>query len=425
MRRVAGAAAAATSSWTNTIQIPTRTKTTTIRTFSAETVPKPAFALPPLNYNLRRPALSRSTPMSEEEIEQLHEAALARQSTTYVDPTTGFLVFTELAHLQRGQCCGNVCRHCPYGWEHVANPAVRRPASLKSGDKVAIRARLQDIEDLAKQQPPPPPPNFTASTTTTTTATKTGGRHGGRLTKKNVPYTRGGDKGTSQLLTGERRSKADDAFEAMGTVDELCSFVGVVHAQLMHDAAINPELLTSTSATIDIRDQLLEIMSRLFDIGSHVAKPAKVPQKGEDNDSESTDDDDEGHGKPKKSSFLADGIGGGFDPLHVQELEDWVDQLTEDLPELNSFLLPTGSLAAAHLHTARCVCRRAERCMVPLVQAGVCDPTALQYVNRLSDYLFSASRWVNLVEAKQDEIQYRRPHRGAKQRLRVAQRKEG
>jgi cob(I)alamin adenosyltransferase len=351
-------------------------------------------------------------------MEDIHRTALCQQSPTYTDPSTGFLVFTEIAHLQRGHCCGNQCRHCPYGWVHCRT-GVRRPATVASGDAAAVQGRLAEIEELGvawQQQQPAATASDKANANATNDSPRkkkqTGGRHGGRLTDKNVPYTRGGDKGTSQLLTGERRSKADDAFEAMGTVDELCSFVGVVHAQLLQDARSGESLSTSESSVtteIDLANQLLEIMSRLFDIGSHVAKPAKLP----DDDSD-TDDSSE----PKKSRFVADGIGGGFDLLHVEELEDWIDTLTEDLPELRSFLLPTGTLAAAHLHTARCVCRRAERCLVPLVQDGVCDPTALQYVNRLSDYLFSAARWVN-VKGHQAEIQYQRPHQGAKQRRRV------
>jgi cob(I)alamin adenosyltransferase len=291
---------------------------------------------------------------------------------------------------------------------------------VASGDAAAVSGRLSEIEELGvawRQQQQQAPRSDDANDTSPRQKKKTGGRHGGRLTDKNVPYTRGGDKGTSQLLTGERRSKADDAFEAMGTVDELCSFVGVVHAQLLQDASrtstaevLGPSAASATTE-IDLADQLLEIMSRLFDIGSHVAKPAKLP----DEDDSDTDDSSS---EPKKPRFVADGIGGGFDLLHVEELEDWIDTLTEDLPELRSFLLPTGTLAAAHLHTARCVCRRAERCLVPLVQDGVCDPTALQYVNRLSDYLFSAARWVN-VKGQQAEIQYQRPHQGAKQRRRV------
>ena len=371
--------------------------------------------------------------MSDVDIEEVHHRALCQKSTTYTDPCTGFLVFSERAHLQRGQCCGNLCRHCPYGWEN-ARTDQRREAIVKSGDAPGIQARLAELDDMAAQavvKTLSPCGTITATTSSKNNKdkkeAKTGGRYGGRLTKKNVPYTRGGDKGTSQLLTGERRSKADDAFEAMGTVDELCSFVGVVHAQLLQDARANEALVvgettttsdSTTTSRIDIRDQLLEIMSRLFDIGSHVAKPAKLT----DDDDASSSDSDESEKKPR---FVADGIGGGFDPHHVQELEDWVDQLTEDLPELNSFLLPTGSLAAAHLHVARTVCRRAERRIVPLVQDGVCDPTALQYINRLSDYLFSASRWVNLIEAEQAEIQYRRPQKGAKQRTRVEQRRDG
>jgi len=381
------------------------------------------FNLPPPDWSLKQSPFLRKEPMSDVEIEEIHHQALYRKSTTYTDPSTGFLVFTELAHLQRGNCCGNLCRHCPYGWEN-ARTGQRREAIVKSGDAPKIRARLEELDDMAAQAVVKAlsPAGGTIGTKNEKQddkkEAKTGGRHGGRLTKKNVPYTRGGDKGTSQLLTGERRSKADDAFEAMGTVDELCSFVGVVHAQLLQDARVVDETITSDSldSRIDIRDQLLEIMSRLFDIGSHVAKPAKLRHHDDSSDSESDSDE-------KESRFVADGIGGGFDPQHVQELEDWIDQLTEDLPELNSFLLPTGSLAAAHFHVARTVCRRTERRIVPLVQAGVCDPTALQYINRLSDYFFSASRWVNLVEAEEAEIQYRRPQKGAKQRTRVEQRR--
>lgn len=361
--------------------------------------------------------------MSEAEIEELHHQALCRKSTTYTDPSTGFLVFTELAHLQRGHCCGNVCRHCPYGWENTRPKHDRRTAAVKSGDVSAVQARLRELDDMAtaavarKLTPCGADTGDRAKHQDAKQEVKTGGRHGGRLTKKNVPYTRGGDKGTSQLLTGERRSKASHVFEAMGTVDELCTFVGVAHAQLVQDARAKEEVVIEAedaSSRIDIKEQLLEIMSRLFDIGSHVAKPANLP---DDDDSSSGDSDEE----EKKPRFIADGIGGGFDPQHVQELEDWIDQITEELPELNSFLLPTGSLAAAHFHVARTVCRRTERRVVPLVQDGVCDPTALQYINRLSDYFFSASRWVNLVEAKRPEIQYRRPKKNAKQRTRVEQ----
>jgi cob(I)alamin adenosyltransferase len=211
-----------------------------------------------------------------------------------------------------------------------------------------------------------------------------GGRHGGQFTTKNVPYTRKGDQGTSQLLTGERRSKADGAFEAMGTVDELCTVVGVAHAEI-----------TSVDANIygELPEWLLDVMSRLFDLGSHVAKPNK------------------------DGSFDADGVGGGFHQSHVDQLEDWIDFMTDELPELDCFILPTGGKASAQLHVARTVCRRAERRVVELVNYQVCDPNGMRYLNRLSDFFFTAARWVNHREGK-GEIQYRRDYRGAKQRSR-------
>jgi cob(I)alamin adenosyltransferase len=227
------------------------------------------------------------------------------------------------------------------------------------------------------------------------------------LTKKNVPYTRGGDNGTSQLLTGERLSKADDSFEAMGTVDELCSLTGVVYAELQRETA-GTNILAEHDCSA-LKEWLLEIMSRLFDIGSHLAKPRRKRRKDDEDDSSSEEDEE-----PK---FVADGIMEAL-IVAIQQLEDWIDTMTEDLPELRSFILPTGTPTAAQLHIARTVCRRAERTMVPLVNNGIADPNALKFVNRLSDFFFAAARWVNYHHGL-EEIQYRRPTRGAKQRGRV------
>lgn len=305
------------------------------------------------------------------DIEELHRLAVDKGSTTYIDPDTGFTVFTELAHQRRGFCCGNMCRHCPYDWVNVRGKTKTR--------------KVQPVE--TKQ-----PDEKTQSK---------GGRHGGRFTSKNVPYTRTGDQGQSSLLTGERRLKTDDSFEAMGTVDELCSTVGVVYAELLAEGRKRDSRL---------EEWLLDIMSRLFDLGSHLAKPRRV--RDEDGDDDDDDDDEE--------IFIADGVGGGFSSEHIDTLEDWIDTLTEELPELTSFILPTGTKAAAQFHVARTVCRRAERCVVPLVQARVCDPRALQYLNRLSDFLFAAGRYANLMlGSKQEEILYRKPSRQAKQRNRV------
>jgi cob(I)alamin adenosyltransferase len=327
-----------------------------------------------------RAFMNLSTKPLTPEIEELHHQAVLQGSTTYHDPSTGFNVFTEIAHLRRGKCCGNQCRHCPYGWENVSLASDKTlpnqiSPKVKSGDDVAIQQLLSDIQARTMSS-------------AVVNKEKTGGRHGGRFTDKNVPYTRGGDQGTAQLLTGERRAKDDAAFEAMGTVDELCSVVGVAHAGLNESDPHSP---------IQMDEWLLEIMSRLFDIGSHVAKPRKLD-----------------------SEFHADGVGGGFDEHYVEQLEDWIDLLTEALPELQSFILPTGAVTAAHLHVARTVCRRAERRVIPLVvreQGALCDPHALKYLNRLSDFFFAAARWANLNE-KRDEVMYRRPAKGSKQRNR-------
>jgi cob(I)alamin adenosyltransferase len=255
-------------------------------------------------------------------------------------------------------------------------------AKLRSGDKETAAAMVQAImegqtlpsADLIIPNNRPPTTQPRRPTTTTT---------------KNVPYTRGGDGGTSQLSTGERLSKDDTNFEALGTVDELCAVAGVVHAHLVSSELDDEDYGELTT-------WMLDVMSRLFDIGSHVAKP----KKGED--------------------FSPNGIGDGFDVDHIDDLESWINEMTEALPELTSFILPTGAKAAAHLHVARTVCRRAERRVVPLVMdEQTCDPNALRYLNRLSDFFFVAARWVNFCE-DQPEIQYQRDAPISTQRQRVS-----
>jgi cob(I)alamin adenosyltransferase len=299
-------------------------------------------------------------------------------------------------------CCGRQCRHCPYGWINVPDPAIRRQPKAPSNGHHDIINNDRVTKLPVRQQSHIPVTTDTAPTTKLPTL-KSGGRHGGTLTKKNVPYTRKGDGGTSQLLTGERRPKDDLAFEAMGTVDELCSVVGLAYAELTSATMRNSnEINKINNRRIDygkLESQLVEIMSRLFDIGSHVAKPKKVI-----NDDSDSDED-----------FQSDGIGGGFDQSHIEDLEHWIDLYTEELPELLSFILPTGSKVAAQLHVARTVCRRAERRCVKLVEDKVCDPQALKYLNRLSDFFFLAARYVNHKDGKPDLL-YQLPYSGATQR---------
>ena len=387
-----------------------------------------------------------------DDIEELHKNAVLQLSTTYIDPATGFTVFTELAHLRRGKCCGNMCRHCPYGWENVkatgdgegaaAVTPPRREAKLKSGDVASARRLLAKlgtgapITNASSTASPcfpsdeyteetsndtesciPPKNNHSKQSCSTTSDAKVagrGGRHGGKSTGKNVPYTRGGDSGTSQLFTGERRSKTDITFEAMGTVDELCCVVGTVHAELMSSTGD-----TNSKQYGKLSDWLLDVMSRLFDAGSHIAKPPKLK---DDDASNSVNYEPTSEEQPK---FLSDGVGGGFNAEYVERLEEWIDDMTDELPELTSFILPTGGRASAQLHVARTVCRRAERRTVGLVENGVCDPNILRYLNRLSDFFFTAARWTNYCENR-EEIQYRRHSPAAKQRnaVRVSLRKK-
>ena len=174
----------------------------------------------------------------------------------------------------------------------------------------------------------------------------------------NKIYTKTGDDGTTALGTGERRAKHDLRVEAYGTVDEANAAIGLARTELA------PELA-------DLDAMLARVQNDLFDLGAELATP-----------------DD---GKPKD-----------YEPLRVvstqvERLEHDIDRLNAELAPLRSFVLPAGSRAAAALHLARTITRRAERLMVALMAKepeGVGHP-ALIYMNRLSDFLFVASRWVN------------------------------
>ncbi|MEW6122882.1 MAG: cob(I)yrinic acid a,c-diamide adenosyltransferase [Pseudomonadota bacterium] len=179
------------------------------------------------------------------------------------------------------------------------------------------------------------------------------------MVKLNKIYTRTGDDGTTGLGTGERVPKHDLRVDAYGTVDEANAALGLARLHLAH----LPDL-----------DALLgRIQNDLFDLGADLCTPER-----------------EGAPPPP------------YEPLRiiaaqVDRLEADIDRLNADLPALRSFVLPGGEPAAAYLHLARTVARRAERQMVELSrQPGeVVGPAAIKYVNRLSDLLFVASRYIN------------------------------
>eukprot|EP00611_Tribonema_gayanum_P007661 TRINITY_DN1707_c0_g1_i2.p1 TRINITY_DN1707_c0_g1~~TRINITY_DN1707_c0_g1_i2.p1 ORF type:complete len:272 (-),score=65.31 TRINITY_DN1707_c0_g1_i2:322-1047(-) len=178
--------------------------------------------------------------------------------------------------------------------------------------------------------------------------------------KKSILYTKTGDKGASSLYSGERRSKTDATFQALGASDELNSVIGVAR-----------EYCVLAGNGLD--ELLAEIQSRLFDVGACIATPR----------------DKASEAKLAKTAFP---------PKCTAEVEFAIDELDSKLPPLKTFILPSGGLAAVHLHLARVVCRRAERSAIPLVEAGEVDPEVGRYLNRLSDFLFAAARYASHVE---------------------------
>ncbi|MCB4767177.1 cob(I)yrinic acid a,c-diamide adenosyltransferase [Ancylobacter sp. Lp-2] len=170
-------------------------------------------------------------------------------------------------------------------------------------------------------------------------------------------YTRTGDDGTTALGSGERRPKHDLRVAAYGTVDETNALIGVARLHL----AVHP----------DMDAMLARIQNDLFDLGADLCTPD-------------------------------DGVDRGWEPLRivaaqVDRLERDIDVLNAGLKPLRSFVLPAGTPAAAHLHVARTVCRRAERMMVELAgrEGEIVSPAAIKYANRLSDLLFVMSRVAN------------------------------
>ena len=168
-------------------------------------------------------------------------------------------------------------------------------------------------------------------------------------------YTRTGDDGTTALGSGERRPKYDLRIAAYGTVDETNAAIGVVRLHLAEASELDAMLGL--------------IQNDLFDLGADLAVPER-------------------EGKAERLRVLSS---------QVERLERDIDRLNAELAPLNSFVLPGGTPAAAYLHLARTICRRAERIMVELA-AKPDEPVgdaAIQYMNRLSDFLFIASRTAN------------------------------
>lgn len=179
----------------------------------------------------------------------------------------------------------------------------------------------------------------------------------------NRVYTRTGDDGNTGLVGGKRVPKEDLRITSYGEVDELNSVLGVVRSVL----AAPP--LSNGPAASRIDAVLAFVQQELFDLGSELATPPEAEYEG----------------------MIRIG-----DPA-IARLESWMDELSPDLPELKSFVLPGGGMAAAQLHVARTVCRRAERTATALVRRGDASPNTARYLNRLSDLLFVQSRWIAIA----------------------------
>ena len=162
-------------------------------------------------------------------------------------------------------------------------------------------------------------------------------------------YTRTGDKGSSRLGDGQVLSKSDARFEAIGTVDELNSWMGML---------LN-SLRPSGNVTEDQLSRIEQIQHRLFDVGGELAMPGYQLIQEE----------------------------------HTKALESLIDELNEPLPPLTNFTLPGGGTTACHCHMVRTVARRAERCVVRLQESGAeINAPLLTYLNRLSDVMYVLSR---------------------------------
>lgn len=180
--------------------------------------------------------------------------------------------------------------------------------------------------------------------------------------KKSILYTRTGDLGTTSLVNGDRVSKSDLRLDTYGNIDELNSWIGVI--------ASDSDLPDS------LRPTLTFIQHKLFNIGAYLATP-----------------------NPDHAVTVATGLGHEA----ISRIEHDIDTLDAQVPPIGQFILPGGTTAAALSHVARTVCRRAERSIAALALTTYVDPDVMRFVNRLSDYLFILSRFIN-VAAETDEI---------------------
>jgi cob(I)alamin adenosyltransferase len=179
-------------------------------------------------------------------------------------------------------------------------------------------------------------------------------------------YTKTGDEGRTSLFGGARVPKNEPRVDAYGHVDELNAQLGV---------AI--QLVPTESAWSMLRARLSQLQRELFTLGADLATPLDAPHR-------------------QKLSPIEAG--------HVARLESWIDEACAPLPELRGFVLPGGHPAAAALHVARTITRRAERAVAAAMSSAAVNPHALVYLNRLSDLLFAWARLANQLAGIEDVL---------------------
>lgn len=185
-------------------------------------------------------------------------------------------------------------------------------------------------------------------------------------------YTKGGDKGKTSLGTGQRVYKNSLRMQAIGTVDELNSSLGVIVSFLKENSAkaaqsTNLESTNTGLAAEDLSNLIQSIQNDLFDVGGDLCFP---------------EDDKPDYALQIKESYIT-------------RLETWIDRLNGELEPLSSFILPGGSFESAFLHVSRSLARRAERDVCALMQEEEINTQVFQYLNRLSDLLFVMARYQN------------------------------
>lgn len=182
-------------------------------------------------------------------------------------------------------------------------------------------------------------------------------------------YTKTGDEGTTALFGGTRVKKYNLRIDSYGTVDELNAYIGLIKDQDIDEAT---------------KDSLLKIQNELFTLGAMLATP---PEK------ETLKSGKERLNIPK------------VDSNSIQFLENEIDTMDSELPQMTHFILPGGHQAVSFCHVARCVCRRAERLCVELNDEEAINSDILKYLNRLSDYLFVLARMLS-KQLQVDEIKW-------------------